>query len=109
LKASLLNKKQEGIDDRLKMVWGVVWVQSSGFQKFPNNVHDTRPLLWRLEWPQHIIDSLVTDKNPLGTITNSDLELAGGLIHLEAIAQCFDIRERTVLSKTDNLATLFWQ
>ena len=70
---------------------------------------DNRPILWRLKWPQDIIDSLVTDSNPNGTISNSDLELAGGLLHLEALAQCFDIRERTVLSKTDNLATLFWQ
>ena len=52
---------------------------------------------------------LSTDANPGGTITNSDLELAGGLLHLEALAQTFDIRERTVLSKTDNLNTLFWQ
>jgi len=59
--------------------------------------------------PHDIIDSLITDKNPNGTITNSDLELAGGLLHLDAIAQYFDVREHTLLSKTDNLATLFWQ
>ena len=28
---------------------------------------------------------------------------------MEAIAQTFDVRERTVLSKTDNLNALFWQ
>ena len=32
-----------------------------------------------------------------------------GLLHLEALAQTFDIREHTVLHKTDNLNTLFWQ
>jgi len=37
------------------------------------------------------------------------LELAGGLLHLEVAAQHFDTRERTLLSKTDNLAKLFWQ
>ena len=67
------------------------------------------PLLWRFEWPQDIVDNLVTDKNPGGTITNSELELSGGLLHLEAICQHFDIRECTILSRTDNLATLFWQ
>ena len=66
-------------------------------------------MVWRLRWPQFIIDQLVTSENPDGTISNSDLELAGGLLHLEALAQCFDIRERTVLSKTDNLNALFWQ
>ena len=67
------------------------------------------PFVWRLKWPQHIANQLITDKNPLGTISISDLELAGGLLHLDALAQAYDIRERTVLSKTDNLATLFWQ
>ena len=67
------------------------------------------PVLWRLEWPEYITRRLVTAENPTGTITNSDLELAGGLIHLEAIAQTFDTRERTVVSKGDNLNTTFWE
>ena len=68
-----------------------------------------QPLLWRFEWPPHIRDQLITADNPTGTISISDFELAGGLLHLEALAQAFDVRERTVLSKTDNLATLYWQ
>ena len=75
----------------------------------PREGFEHKPLLWRLEWPQYIIDKLVTEDNPSGTISNSDLELAGGLLHLEAQSQVFDIRERTILSKTDNLNTLFWQ
>ena len=67
------------------------------------------PVLWRFQWPDDITASLVSESNPTGTITNSDLELAGGLIHLDVLAQTFDIRERTVLSKTDNLPSLFWQ
>lgn len=68
-----------------------------------------QPVAWRFQWPKRITDCLVTDDNPHGTITNSDLELAGGLIHLDAITHCFDVRERTVLSKGDNLSTTFWQ
>ena len=49
------------------------------------------------------------EDNPNGTITNSDLELAGGLMHLESLTQAFDITERTVLSKGDNLSTTFWE
>ena len=64
---------------------------------------------WRYKLPDDIINSLVTDENLSRTISNSDLELTGGLLHLEALAQTFDIRERTILSNTDNLATLFWQ
>lgn len=67
------------------------------------------PVVWRLEWPQYIVDRLITDKNPRGTLTNSDLELAGGLLHLEALVQTFDTRERTILSKGDNLNTTFWE
>ena len=97
----------EGHHDASGMGAGGVWFPSPHLPA--RRGFDNRPILWRLKWPQDIIDSLVTDSNPNGTISNSDLELAGGLLHLEALAQCFDIRERTVLSKTDNLATLFWQ
>eukprot|EP00984_Skeletonema_dohrnii_P027723 scaffold17355_cov90-Skeletonema_dohrnii-CCMP3373.AAC.1 len=55
-----------------------------------------------------IAPSALSADNPDGT-TNSDLELAGGLLQLEAIAQTFDVRERTVLSKGDNLNTTFWE
>ena len=67
------------------------------------------PVLWRHQWPDFIVNRLITDDNPNGTLTNSDLELAGGLLQLEALAQTFDIRERTVLSKGDNLNTTFWE
>ena len=73
----------------------------------PRVGYQNAPVLWRLNWPQHIIDELVTTENPTGTISNSDLELVRGLLHLKAIAQCFDMRERTLLCKTDNLYTLF--
>ena len=68
-----------------------------------------QPVIWRVPWPQHIRDKLVSSNNPTGTITNSDLELAGGLIHLDCLAQTFDTRERTVVSKGDNLNTTFWE
>ena len=68
-----------------------------------------QPLLWRFQWPEDIVNSLVSTSNPDGTITNSDLELAGGLLHLDALAQSYDIRERTIVSKTDNLPTMFWE
>ena len=66
----------------------------------PREGYKNQPVLWRLKWPQYIIDQIVTTENPNRTVSNSDLELAGGLLHLEeAIAQCFDVRERTVLSQ----------
>ena len=51
----------------------------------------------------------VSSDNPTGTITNSDLELTGGLLHLDCLAQTFDTREQTIVSKGDNLNTMFWE
>ena len=68
-----------------------------------------RPVFWRLKWPQEIIGKLVTDKNSFGTISNLDLKLAGGFLHLKAISQTFDVREWTLLSNTNNLNRLFGQ
>lgn len=97
----------EGHHDASGKGAGGVWFPSPALR--PRDGFDHKPVVWRMEWPRHIIDRLVTSSNPGGSITNSDLELAGGLLHLEALAQTFDIRERTVLSKTDNLNTLYWQ
>ena len=58
---------------------------------------------------KYIQDSLVTTDNPTGTITNYNLELSGGILHIQAICQAYDVREHTLLIKTENLSTLFWQ
>ena len=90
---------------------GGVWFRGPALHpRHPENKEPAlNPIVWRCEWPQHIQDALVTENNPFGTLTNSDLELAGSLLHLEAIANNFEVQERTILSKTDNLATLYWQ
>eukprot|EP00804_Cyclotella_cryptica_P000504 CCRYP_018527-RB/>CCRYP_018527-RB protein AED:0.20 eAED:0.20 QI:0/-1/0/1/-1/0/1/0/268 len=90
--------------------------QEAGGVWFPGDSIPTRgtwkpgtPIVWRLEWPQFVRDNLVSSSNPHGTISNSDLELAGGLIHLDCVAQTLDTRERTLLNKGDNLNTTFWE
>ena len=97
----------EGHHDASGAGAGGVWFPAKHL--IPRQGATNQPLVWRLRWPQQIADLLVTEDNPKGTITNSDLEPAGGLLHLEALAQTFDVRERTALSKTDNLNALFWQ
>ena len=67
------------------------------------------PIVWRLSFPSSIRAALVTANNPNGTITNSDLELAGSLLQNAAEAACLDIRERTILNFSDNTPTVFWQ
>ena len=98
----------EGHHDASGVGAGGVWFPSPAITP-RTGYTNTAPLAWRFQWPQDITNKLITDANPHGTITNSDLELAGGLLHLDAITHCFDIRERTVLSKGDNLSTTFWE
>ena len=46
---------------------------------------------------------------PKGTITNSNLELAGTLTSHDVVAHLFDVRERTTATVTDNTPTMWWQ
>ena len=98
----------EGHHDASGIGAGGVWFPTPHLTP-RDGFNNTQPLAWRFKWPQHITNRLITDDNPRGTITNSDLELAGGLLHLDALTNCFDIRERTILSKGDNLSTTFWE
>ena len=66
------------------------------------------PIVWRVPYPQDVFNCLVTYKNPGGDINNSDLELAGGVFQYFCAADCYDVRERTVLSHTDNSAGMWW-
>jgi hypothetical protein len=66
------------------------------------------PIVWRNTFPTLVQRALVSTDNPTGTINNSQLELLGAFWHDEVAARCFDVRERTIKSSTDNLATLFW-
>ena len=97
----------EGHHDAFGTSVGGIWFPSPSLK--PQEGYKNEPVVWRLKWPEFIVDKLVSSDNPNGSIPNSDLGLVGGLLHLEALAQCFDTQERTVLSKTDNLNVLFWQ
>ena len=62
-----------------------------------------------MPFPKDIVESLVSWTNPQGTVNNSELELAGGVVHSDCVAQCFVVKERTTLACTDNTAGLWWQ
>ena len=84
---------------------GVVIPIDAAVSRYEQN----NPILWRATFPEEdILKGLVSTENPKGDITNSDLELASGVISNEAAAQNFDIRERIVHSNTDNTLTMFW-
>ena len=73
-----------------KVVSGGVWVHTH--QIVPRAGYHHRPVVWRHQWPKHIQDSLVATNNPTGTITNSGLDLAGGLLHLQDVYQSYDVQ-----------------
>ncbi len=66
------------------------------------------PLVWRVPFLPPTRRRLITFENPTGSITNSDLELAGSVLHHEAAVLAWDLRERTIQAATDNMATLYW-
>ena len=67
------------------------------------------PLVWRAQFPIKIQQDLVSTDNPRGRITNSDLELAGQIGHLDILNQHNDCRERTLSTLTDNISARSWQ
>ena len=73
--------------------------------------HDGNPhcFVWRAPFPGDVQANLVSWDQPKGTITNSDLELAGHLMHMDVISQQVDTREFTVASFTDNTPSEAWQ
>jgi hypothetical protein len=68
-----------------------------------------RPLLWRAEFPPSIQAALISDANPHGSITNSDLELAAQIAEQDILVQQHDCRECTLSALTDNIPTRSWQ
>ncbi len=93
---------------------GGVWFPSGPIQERARTVASIdsqpfQPILWRARFPPDIVKSLVSFKNPSGTITNSDLELAGNVLHNDIASSNFDVRERTITSASDNIATVSWQ
>ncbi len=67
------------------------------------------PMVFRLQWPLDITESVISDKNKGGTLTNSDLEMAGLLLlwlMIEHICSC--LVEKRVALFSDNSPTVSW-
>ena len=64
------------------------------------------PLLWRQRFPPPVESNVVSWENPRGKLTNSDLEQAGVIAHADVLAQHQDLRERTICSLSDNIASV---
>ena len=67
------------------------------------------PFLWQVEWPADIQSNLITSKNPLGSITINDLELAGCLLGLIALeGQNIPLRHIHLATFCDNMSAVVW-
>jgi hypothetical protein len=62
-----------------------------------------------LQWPPDITDNVVSASNPMGTITNSDLELVG-LVILWLMMEhvCSSLTDKRVALFSNNSPTVSW-
>ena len=88
-----------GYCDASKLGAGGVWL--SGRLRLP-------PVVWRLEWPDDVRRNVVSFDNPTGTITNSDLEMAGMLIHYLVLEHLVTLKHVHVAAWCDNTPTVSW-
>lgn len=86
--------RASGASDAAKPGMGGVWFTSTG------------PILWRTPFPPFIQRRLVSDANPTGDLTNSDLEHVGVVAHADVLAQHSDVREATLSLLNDNITAL---
>ncbi len=67
------------------------------------------PTVFRLQWPPDITANVKSEANPKGTITNSDLELAGlVLLWLMMEHVCGILTEKRIALFSDNSPTVSW-
>ena len=68
-----------------------------------------RPTVFRLQWPPDITANVVSDSNPKGKLTNSDLKLAGlVLLWLMMEHVCGHLTEKRVALFSNNSPTVSW-
>ena len=59
-------------------------------------------------FPSSVQQALVSTDNPSGSITNSDLELAGTIAHEATLAAVQDLRHCTIATFSDNTPAVAW-
>ena len=70
-----------------------------------------QPVVWRIEWPDDIRREIVSEANPKGRLTNSDLELAGVVLHeaaLEATVGSEELKHAQSAIGCDNSPSVSW-
>ena len=80
---------------------GGVWLPSAQHPLHP-------PYVWRAPFPSSVQQALVSTDNPSGSITNSDLELAGTIVHEATLAAVHDLHHCTIATFSDNTPAVAW-
>ena len=75
----------------------------------PKLEQSTALTLWRQQFSQKIQSQIASSKNPNGTITNSDLELAGTITHDDILANAVPITNLTTFGLCDNTPAVTWR
>ena len=65
-------------------------------------------IVWRVEWDAEISRRVVSDKNPKGTITNSDLDMAAILLAWLILEQIAPTHHMSALARSDNTPACSW-
>jgi hypothetical protein len=87
-----------GACDAAKEGMGGVWFPDEG-----------PPLLWRYPFPPLVQDQIVSYDNPTGRLTNSDLELAGTVMHQAILGSHAQVDGETAHTLCDNTPAVAWQ
>jgi hypothetical protein len=67
-----------------------------------------RPIVWRVHFDLAISSQVVSDNNPRGKLTNSDLEMAAVLLHYMVLQQQVELRYVRAGVFSDNTPTVAW-
>jgi hypothetical protein len=83
--------------DASKLGAGGVWL---------SGIYLLQPVVWRVEWLQDIRNNVVSFSNPNGIITNSDLEMAGMVLHYLVLEHLTRPRHIHIAAWCDNTPTV---
>ena len=75
----------------------------------PSNRRLQQPCLWRAPFPQSVQQYLVSFKHPTGSITNSDLELAGTIASDDILASAVPIAHISTCNLCANTPAVSWR
>jgi len=65
-------------------------------------------IVWHVAFPKALQQQLATANNATGTISNSDLEMAGLLLHWLTLKNLADLQHTHVAARCDNSPTVAW-